>query len=95
MEEKILTKHPDPEKKGVNISREKYDLVRGAILRCLEAQKEASHTELTKYVRESFKGKFEGSINWYVEVVKLDLEARAEIERLESAKPQRYRVAGM
>lgn len=95
MEEKILTRHPDPGKKGVNISREKYDLVRSAILRCLEVQKEATHAELTQYVRDSFKGKFEGSISWYVEVVKLDLEAGAEIQRLQTQKPQRYRLAGM
>ena len=35
--------------------------------------------------------KFYGSIAWYAETVKLDLEARKLIERT-SSKPQKYRL---
>ena len=42
-------------------------------------------------VGKTVKGRFEGSINWYVEVVKLDLEANGVIERIE-ARPQRYQL---
>ena len=35
MIDKILTLHPDPEKKGVNIDRAKYDLVRNEIINVL------------------------------------------------------------
>jgi len=40
---------------------------------------------------ENLRGKFSGSISWYAETVKLDLEARKVIERTGS-KPQKYRV---
>jgi hypothetical protein len=37
------------------------------------------------------KNTFEGSVYWYGETIKLDLEARKMIERI-NAKPERYRV---
>jgi len=38
------------------------------------------------------EGKFEGSIPWYVEVVKLDLETRGIVERISEMKPHLYRL---
>jgi hypothetical protein len=32
-----------------------------------------------------------GSVSWYTTTVKLDLEVRGEIERIEGSKPQRLR----
>jgi hypothetical protein len=37
-------------------------------------------------------GKLEGSISWYATMVKLDLEARGEIERIPGSSPQRIRL---
>ena len=88
-EEKILTKHPLG-KSGKNISREKYDALKGAILAALQG-KELTHTELFGRLNHGLKGKFPGNISWYAETVKLDLEARKIIERT-SAKPPKYRV---
>lgn len=88
-EDKILTKHPLG-KKGVNISQEKYDAVKKAILAALR-KKQLTHTELSEQVNHSLTNKFDGSINWYCETVKLDLEARKMIERT-STKPPKYRL---
>ncbi len=88
-EEKILTKHPLG-KSGKNIDRQKYEMLKKAILSALR-NKELTHTELFTQLNKSLKGKFSGSIGWYAETVKLDLEARKIIERTAS-KPQEYRL---
>ncbi len=91
MEEKILTLHPQG-KKGVNISKARYELMRKTILYALGKKREASRTELGEAVESSLKDKFEGSIPWYFEATKLDLEARKVIERAEGTKAATYRV---
>lgn len=88
--EKILTKHPDG-KKGVNISKEKYDIIKKCIIESLDKD-ELTYTMITKIVEKKLDKNFEGSIGWYVESVKLDLEARNLIERIPKTKPQRYRL---
>jgi len=45
-----------------------------------------------KNIKKQLKNKFQGSIAWYVEVVKLDLEARKIIKRIPKTKPQLYRL---
>jgi len=88
-EEKILTKHPLG-KSGKNIDKQKYKTLKKAIVSALQ-KKELTHDELFDRLNQSLKGKFSGSISWYAETVKLDLEARKIIERT-SSKPQKYRV---
>lgn len=90
-EEKILTKHPQG-KKGVRISKTKYDIVRSAIVDCLR-DNALTHLELTACVNEKLSGKFQGSVSWYAETVKLDLEARGIIERVKELKPPMYKLA--
>jgi hypothetical protein len=89
MEAKVLTKHPLG-KTGRNISKQKYELLKEAILTGLR-NKELTHTELFSYLNNSLKSTFPGNVSWYGETVKLDLEARKMIERT-SSKPQKYRV---
>ncbi len=89
MQDKILTKHPEG-KKGVNISKAKYDLVRASVEGSLR-KKPLLHNELVAAVKQRLDGKFDGSIPWYTEGVKLDLEARGVIKRTDE-KPQRYRL---
>jgi hypothetical protein len=89
LETKILTKHPLG-KSGKNISREKYDRLKRAIVTAL-ARRELTHTELFERLDKSLAGKFDGNISWYAETVKLDLEARKLIERT-SSKPPKYRL---
>jgi hypothetical protein len=88
-EEKLLTKHPLG-KSGKKIDKQKYETLKKAILSALQ-KKELTHTELFDRLNKSLTGKFSGSINWYAETVKLDLEARKIIERT-SLKPQKYRL---
>jgi hypothetical protein len=88
-EEKILTKHPLG-KSGKNISKQKYDTVKGAILSALKT-KELTHTELFNELNNGLNNRFPGNISWYGETVKLDLEARKMIERT-SSKPEKYRL---
>ena len=87
-----LTLHPDNHKKGNKISKKKYDIIRASILTCLEAQPMMSYTDMANCVRESLQDKFDGSINWYVEVIKLDLEAKHIIKRISETRPQLYKL---
>jgi hypothetical protein len=88
-EEKILTKHPLG-KSGKSISKQKYDVLKEAILSALRNQ-ELTHTELFNHLNKSLNQSFPGNVSWYGETVKLDLEARKIIERT-SSKLQRYRL---
>ena len=88
---KILTLHPEG-KAGVNISQVKYEQVRTAILSAIQEFGEITFKELPGEVKRRLPG-FDGSITWYTTTVKLDLEARGEIKRINGAKPQRLRLA--
>ena len=88
-EAKILTKHPLG-KSGKNIDKQKYETLKKAILAAL-GKKNLTHTELFDRLNKGLKGKFSGSISWYGETVKLDLEARKTVERT-SSKPPKYRL---
>src|SRR5436305_8895485 len=88
-DEKILTKHPLG-KSGKNISKQKYEALKKAILSALRSR-ELTHTELFNQLNKRLRSKFAGNISWYGETVKLDLEARKIIERT-SSNPQKYRL---
>jgi hypothetical protein len=88
-EEKILTKHPLG-KSGKNISKQKYEALKKAILSALK-KRQLTHAELFDELNKSLRSRFSGNISWYGETVKLDLEARKMIERT-SSKPQKYRL---
>ena len=92
MRETIRTLHPE-KKQGVNISREKYEVIRQAILSVLEAEKEMTFMKLARAVEKEVKGGFEGSVTWYVTTVKLDLEARGKIKRVPRSRPQLLKLA--
>ena len=91
-EEKILTLHPDEEKQGVNISRSKYEMIRQAILNAIRSQGSISYQGLVSLIDYNLRNRFEGSIQWYVTTVKLDLEARGEIERIPGKGEQMLRL---
>ena|SRR5712691_9688365 len=90
MEEKILTLHPQ-RKRGVNISRTKYETMKRTILEVL-GKGNLTHEGFTAAVETALKGKFDGSIPWYMEGTKLDLEARGIIAPLPGQKHDIYRV---
>ena len=91
MEEKIMTRHPQG-KQGVNISKEKYETVRRAILKILTERETCSFQMLMEDVGREVGDDFEGSVSWYTVSVKLDLEARGIIERLPGKSPQQLRL---
>jgi len=95
METRIELKHPAG-KKAVRMDKVKYSHVRGAILNYLKMAGESTHTELWHGVAKEFKAKrlkFEGSVQWYTEWVKLDLEANRMLRRVPGSEPQKYTLA--
>ncbi len=93
MDDRIITQHPEEGKQGVNIDRNKYELLRDEILTVIGTFGEISFSELVEVVNEKLTGKFDGSISWYLVTVKLDLEARGLIERIPGQKPQKLRLS--
>lgn len=92
MKDMIRTLHPE-KKPGVNISKTKYEIIRKAILSTLHSQKEMTFMNLSRAVEKEVNGSFEGSVNWYVTTVKLDLEARGMIKRVPNSRPQLVKLA--
>ncbi|MAS36181.1 MAG: hypothetical protein CL610_19405 [Anaerolineaceae bacterium] len=90
MTEKVMTLHPDS-KAGVNIDKSKYDAVSRAILDVIGSRGEMAFAELSDAVGQQLTD-FDGSIGWYTTTVKLDLEARGQIERVPGITPQRLRL---
>ena len=87
MKDMIRTLHPE-KKQGVNISREKYEIICETILAVLRTEKEMTFRDLTRAVEREVNGNFEGSVMWYVTTVKLDLEARGLVKRVPGSRPQ-------
>ncbi len=91
--------HPDHTE---NLNREKYNLIREAMLAALPAYdsgESMTFSELEDHVRayleknqvpKAFFPK-PGSARWYTKAVQLDLEAKDEIERLPNVTPMRLR----
>ncbi|MCY3707411.1 MAG: hypothetical protein OXG26_00860 [Caldilineaceae bacterium] len=91
MTAKIMTLHPAG-KQGVNIDKDKYDMVRQTIEETLQAQPGITFSSMTEEVGRRIGDVFEGSVSWYVVSVKLDLEARGVLERVDGRSPQRLRL---
>jgi len=73
-----MTLHPHG-KKGVRITTKKYQTVRQAIVNVLSVAKGPMRFDrFAAEVAAALDG-FEGSRTWYIETVKLDLEARGEL----------------
>ena len=69
-----MTLHPQG-KKGVNISRRRYEVIKEFILDTLQEQNEITYEALSDLAVEKLSSTFDGKVVWYVVVVKLDLEA--------------------
>jgi hypothetical protein len=92
MKDTIRTLHPE-KKQGVKISKEKYEIIRKAILCVLQTEKEITFMNLSRAVEKEVNGTFEGSVMWYVTTVKLDLEARGQVKRVPNSRPQLVKLA--
>jgi len=92
MEKKIQLKHPQG-KKAVSISKGKYELLKAETIKYLKKNSEGTFSDISKAISQNFKEKkieFDGSLNWYLEWVKLDLEAQQFIIRVPKTSPQKY-----
>jgi len=92
MEQKIQLTHPAG-KKAVSMAKGKYDVLKKILLNRLETKGESTHAEILQTITEDFKKnktKFEGSVEWNMEWVKLDLEARKEIKRTGDKSPIKF-----
>ena len=94
MSEKIYTQHPDPEKQGVKIDKVKYDQMREAIRNVMLSVEQTTFKELAMAVRDVISPEFEGSIEWYLTTLKLDLESRGEMTCDRKKSPNVLRWTG-
>jgi hypothetical protein len=92
---RIQTRHPDADKSMPRIDRDIYDAFRTAILAATPAEGGGvSFRDLPRLVEGQLPAGIReriGSVTWYLTTVKLDLEARGEIERVPGSRPQRLR----
>jgi hypothetical protein len=93
MTDKIRTLHPDPDKQGTNIDLNKYKKIKESITKVLQLKEEVGFSELSRLVEKDLKGKFDGSVSWYVITVKLDLEARGVLEVSRDQSPQKISLS--
>ena len=92
MEQLMQLRHPAG-KKAVSMEKGKYDALKQPLLNWLKTKGESTHTEILHAITEDFEKNntsFAGSIEWHMEWVKLDLEARNEIKRIEGKSPIRF-----
>lgn len=95
MDRKIQLKHPHG-KKPISMESWKYNLLRPALMKCLRTKGKTTFSEMAAAITKEFKTtgtKFEGSIPWHLEWVKMDLEARKVIKRIANTTPQEYTIA--
>jgi len=90
-EERILTLHPQG-KKGVNIVKRKYELIKDFILATIQEHGEITYERISDLAIEQLSPTFDGKVVWYVVSVKLDLEARGVIERIPKTSPHQVRM---
>lgn len=90
--DKILTKHPQKGKKGVNISKQKYDQIKSFILETLAEHGAMEYQEINDVAIKKLSPSFDGSVPWYVVTVKLDLEARNIIRRIPKTSPHQIEL---
>jgi hypothetical protein len=92
MEQKIQLRHPQG-KKAVSISKDKYELLKTETVLYLSKNPDGTFSDISKTITKNIKErkiKFDGSLNWYLEWVKLDLEAQGIIKRVPKTTPQKY-----
>lgn len=90
-EEKIMTLHPQG-KKGTNILKRRYDVIKDFIINTIQEKKQISFESLSDLAVKELSESFDGKVLWYMVTVKLDLEARQIIERVPKTSPHELRM---
>ncbi len=91
MDIKIQLEHPQG-KQAVRMDKAKYELLKGSLLRSLSGDAKLSHTEILNFIKADLVSRgieFKGSLQWYLQSVKMDLEAKGIILR-EGRSPETY-----
>lgn len=91
MSDKIMTLHPMLGKTGVNISKQKYDLLRDTITEIVREHGQITFTDLLNEARQRLAEE-DASVSWYTTTVKLDLEARHILRCERGNRQQRIRL---
>ena len=94
MDQKMQLKHPQ-DKKPVSMSKKKYEMLKSLLLKYFRTKGKATFNEISKAIEKDLRTngtKFQGSLTWYLEWVKLDLEARKIIERVADTSPRQYMI---
>ena len=92
METKIQLSHPDG-KKAITMDKQKYTIVSEAILKLITTKGALTYSEILQGVTDEFRKnrtEFNGSLSWHLEWIKLDLEARRKIKRVELESTVKY-----
>ncbi|KXK14997.1 MAG: hypothetical protein UZ15_CFX003002955 [Chloroflexi bacterium OLB15] len=76
---------------AADIDRAKYQKVHDAIVATLKEHGPASIIELFEGVKAHLPADFKGPVQWYTFSVKLDMEARGELERVQVNRIHRVR----
>ena len=78
MSKKIQLEHPDG-KHAIRMDENKYNLIHKEMLKVIKEKKRIKPMLLLEEISQRLKGKIEGSIKWYGQSVKLDMEAKKQI----------------
>jgi hypothetical protein len=93
--QKVQLLHPLG-KKAFSISMDKYALLKTEMLNYLEVNGQGTFSGMCAAIDQNLKNRkvtFDGSLKWYLEWVKLDLESRKWIIRVPKTSPQQYKLA--
>lgn len=93
MSDKIMTLHPMLGKTGIDISKQKYDLLRDTITEIVRTHGQITFTDLLNEARQKLAAEFDDTVSWYTTTVKLDLEARHILRCERGSRQQRIRLA--
>ena len=77
----------EPVRQFVRIDRAKYEIVRQTILEVLFLHGPLDFAELGDRVKDQLQNDLDGSLVWYYNMVRPDMEACGEIHRIPESKP--------
>jgi len=93
-DDRIQLRHPDPNKTNARIARDAYAVARRTVLAIVPAEEpgitlDAYLAEMTTRLPKAEGWDRSLSAGWYAMAMKLDLEARGELTRVNRKPPQR------
>jgi len=93
-DDRIQLRHPDPRKRNARIARDAYAVARRTVLAVVPAHEPGITLDAYLAAMKSRLPEARGwdqslSAGWYAMAMKLDLEARGELRRVNKKPPQR------